>query len=232
MSQPLSLLSSASLNRISTSVPRLEAAISKSPSKCIDMDNHLTIAEPQTDFDATLDIDIELETPQPSRSYNSPLPTPKQAVSSKTSPSKSFVIHEDFDEAQSPRSQNQITDNADADSFTDAGTTGGDPSLNSEAKRLAGNDETKEKEGLATENTITLDTPGPTPLAMRVRHLHEEADDDDVRSNVSDDTCFSAFSAVPNADMTLFAALGNQTPTARMRSPSKFGAIDEVCTTR
>lgn len=193
------------------------------------MDNHLTVAEPQTDFDATLDIDIELETPQPSRSYTSPLPTPKQAVSSKTSPSKSFIIHEDLDEAQSPRGQDQTRDNADP--AADARTTKGNPELNSEAGRLAGNDETKEKEDLATDNTITLDTPGPTPLAMRVRHLHEEADDDDMRSNVSDDTCFSAFSAVPNADMTLFAALGNQTPTARMRSPSKYGAIDEVCKT-
>ncbi|KAI9651862.1 MAG: hypothetical protein M1831_007527 [Alyxoria varia] len=45
--------------------------------------------------------------------------------------------------------------------------------------------------------------------------------DMDTRSVVSDDTNFSAFSAVPTADMTLFARLGNRTADSTFKSPTK-----------
>ena len=56
--------------------------------------------------------------------------------------------------------------------------------------------------------------------------LEDEENEQDTRSVISDDTCFSNFSAVPNADMTLFAKLGNtRSPT---RSPTRRTAMPEV----
>lgn len=53
------------------------------------------------------------------------------------------------------------------------------------------------------------------------RGQEDDGSDCDVRSVASEDTCFSAFSAVPNADTTLFATLGNRTPAGAGRSPRK-----------
>lgn len=50
------------------------------------------------------------------------------------------------------------------------------------------------------------------PLADTTPTYQEDFDEHDAPSTVSDDTCFSAFSAVPNADMTMFARLGNRSP--------------------
>lgn len=41
------------------------------------------------------------------------------------------------------------------------------------------------------------------------RQSHDMTIDFDIRTAVSEDTCFSTFSAIPNADMTLFANIGN-----------------------
>lgn len=49
--------------------------------------------------------------------------------------------------------------------------------------------------------------------------IQEDQDEHDMRSVLSDDTCFSAFSAVPNADMTMFAKLGRRTADHTLRSP-------------
>ena len=56
----------------------------------------------------------------------------------------------------------------------------------------------------------------------------EGEDEHDAPSCVSDDTCFSAFSAIPNADMTLFADLGNRTADNTIRSPTKSAFISNV----
>lgn len=67
-----------------------------------------------------------------------------------------------------------------------------------------------------SEDTVTaldMSEVGPAPVS-RVEEV-DDFDDDlsmcDAPTVVSDDTCFSTFSAVPNADMTMFANLGNRT---------------------
>ncbi|KAI9720126.1 MAG: hypothetical protein M1828_005772 [Chrysothrix sp. TS-e1954] len=53
-----------------------------------------------------------------------------------------------------------------------------------------------------------------------------DENDQDTRSVLSDDTCFSNFSAVPNADMTLFAKLGNTRSPAR--SPTRRNVVPDT----
>lgn len=54
---------------------------------------------------------------------------------------------------------------------------------------------------------------GPAPVQRMIDG--DDFNDDlsmcDAPTVVSEDTCFSTFSAVPNADMTMFANLGNRT---------------------
>lgn len=70
----------------------------------------------------------------------------------------------------------------------------------------------------ATSHSVNVQS---RPQSSESNHSREHISD--VRSEVSDDdTRFSAFSAVPNADMTLFATLGTQTPTGK--SPRKRNA--------
>lgn len=59
---------------------------------------------------------------------------------------------------------------------------------------------------------------------------HYDEDEHDAHSGVSDDTCFSAFSAIPNADMTLFADLGNRTADNTIRSPTRRAVMGNVVT--
>jgi hypothetical protein len=56
-----------------------------------------------------------------------------------------------------------------------------------------------------------------SPLKNSTATLDSEVPDsnDDVEENV-DDTCFSAFSEVPNADMTRFSQLGQRSPTKQL----------------
>ncbi|KZF22856.1 hypothetical protein L228DRAFT_268237 [Xylona heveae TC161] len=55
---------------------------------------------------------------------------------------------------------------------------------------------------------------GATPLARPIENKQEDVS--------MDDTCFSDFSAIPNADMTLFARVGQQADKESMTSPTKF----------
>lgn len=59
------------------------------------------------------------------------------------------------------------------------------------------------------------------PMRDQTIDLQEDFDEHDAPSTVSDDTCFSAFSAVPNADMTMFARLGERSP--RRQTPTTRG---------
>jgi len=70
----------------------------------------------------------------------------------------------------------------------------------------------------ASEDTITgfeldMSEVGPAPVQSMING--DDFNDDlsmcDAPTVVSEDTCFSTFSAVPNADMTMFANLGNRT---------------------
>jgi len=81
-------------------------------------------------------------------------------------------------------------------------------------------DALRENEGLT--RTIAMEESS----ARSLRHEKEE----DTISTVGgangyagmDDTCFSAFSAVPNADMTRFANLGHSPTKSASRSPTKY----------
>lgn len=94
------------------------------------------------------------------------------------------------------------------------------------------------KKGLFDDTTSEI-TPASIPLprdsptktmsssrSSQAAWSREDLEQDvDARSEDSDDTRFSNFSAVPNADMTLFAALGNRTPARARASPKKNGSL-------
>ncbi|GME63353.1 microtubule protein alp7 [Neofusicoccum parvum] len=52
------------------------------------------------------------------------------------------------------------------------------------------------------------------------QNAHESMDDQDDQDDV-DNTCFSTFSEIPNADMTMFAKLGQRSPTKQLFSNAK-----------
>jgi hypothetical protein len=89
-------------------------------------------------------------------------------------------------------------------------------------KRSAPLSPVKYSESQSSNEHILRDNEGLT-IAMRIM------EDEDMKlipndnfDDTLDDTCYSAFSEIPNTDMTAFARLGQ-------RSPTKFGAMDEVC---
>jgi hypothetical protein len=55
-----------------------------------------------------------------------------------------------------------------------------------------------------------------SPLKISTAALDSDATDNDDQEENIDDTCFSAFSEIPNADMTRFSQLGQRSPTKQL----------------
>ena len=89
-------------------------------------------------------------------------------------------------------------------------------------------DALRENEGFTrSANILNEDNIDPS-----IRHAREDDTTSTIEGAVDfvgmDDTCFSAFSAVPNADMTRFANLGQSPTKVNRRSPVKRYDEDEV----
>lgn len=138
------------------------------------------------------------------------LPNPVKPQRTQRSPTKNFNIHEDTTElthskqsiaTQSPKEQRSRT------------------SEPRPSKKRAIGDITLSD--IREQIYVKQAEANPSALAdMRQTNLlQDDEDEHDMRSVLSDDTCFSAFSAVPNADMTMFAKLGQRTTDNTLRSP-------------
>lgn len=128
----------------------------------------------------------------------------------KKSPSEPFKIHEDIDITQPtttdilPRSKSrQAVQNI---------KPIGDETLSQIREQTYRQHEAQRPLG------ETLQSRGQNEGTLSFQHP-QDLEEHDAPSFVSDDTCFSTFSAVPNADMTLFAKLGNRTADNTIRSP-------------
>lgn len=135
---------------------------------------------------------------------SSPSPA-KSRQSQRRSPTKTFEIHEDASEYASVSNSPVKSSNSHANARTATAPT--------PRKRPMGDSTLSD----LREKIFVEQSSSKTPQQSEV--ISFEADDHDMPSMMSDDTCFSTFSAVPNADMTKFAKLGSRTAESTVRSP-------------
>lgn len=230
--EPLSPRSESSLNHVISSFSNLKTVLQSSSSQEANFDVvHNATPSKQEDLGIPFDLDVDFTTQDIPESAKPRRSARRPSLLAKSSPSKTFTIHED--------DEHKMTNNV-----------GGDPGKSGLGKSSDATTETKlvaaeeldanvvrptseisatnktDMDGVDT--TITLSCITPVPTHHLERNFEAEADDDDVKSTVSEDTCFSTFSAVPNANTIAFAGPANPSLTQLQRSPFKLGAIDEV----
>jgi len=115
------------------------------------------------------------------------------AKQSRKSPIKGFDVHCDDLEIDSENAQQNTTEN--------------------EGFKIPEVPSRRASEDTMTGFELDMSEVGPAPVQRMIDG--DDFNDDlsmcDAPTVVSEDTCFSTFSAVPNADMTMFANLGNRT---------------------
>ena len=225
MASPLSPRSNGALN-VATTPPKALDAKSYTPQKSPlrqEIDNASSVAETcnSSPFQTDVGTDIGQDNRAPKETDLSPVKRPRSKSRSR-SPSK-FDIHCDHQTSlqDPPLPPFRVSPKKQQHAFNSSTSSASSPF--------------KVPLPPASPEKDLLDSPHDppvTPSATRKKRSRTPVQDDhdmDTRSVASDDTCFSNFSAVPNADMTLFAKLGNRSPADAFRSPTKNMRAREVC---
>ncbi|KAB8338736.1 hypothetical protein FH972_021681 [Carpinus fangiana] len=201
MPNPLSPLSSASLNRqnLSSLTSGLSSPVKNiEPLQSVDSDSAPVTAFSSSPFESNVSGPTRTST----QSDHSPS---KTRGHSRMSPSKPFQIHEDEETETVPSPTFQFS-------------SPGKKSVLSASDEVSPSKVPLPESSPVKTQTMTLrDLPDFKKPSMPASQY---GNDFDTQSVMSDDTCFSNFSAVPNADMTTFARLGNRSPTRRMEAPT------------
>lgn len=206
MSHPLSPKSPATLNRAAWASPfsTIKKTATQSSSPAL-RENIATTWDDDGPPSSPFQTEVEHD-----RTLPTALPSPVRSRAGQRSPTKTFEIHEDV--------ANEVSHAAavESENVEDQGIKD-DPSARPFNKRAMG-DETLS----SVREQIHIEHAQPTPVSeLPVQPVQDEGDEHDAPSMMSDDTCFSTFSAIPNADMTMFAQLGNTTRDHTIRSPTR-----------